>query len=201
VKFPFLRSYLTIAGTQWRAVHTLKRAFRLFSLVLWILASHTPCHCSTTLQGQNMNRKNPRKRMVTTLAGFLSVWALQSHATDLTVHLHGLQTSDGNVMVALYNSEASFMKEATQSSMVSANTSDQSSSVTLVFKNLAKGQYALTAFHDVNANGKLDSNAFRIPTEPVGFSNGATPRFGPPKFTEASFEFDGQAAAINIDLK
>lgn len=40
----------------------------------------------------------------------------------------------------------------------------------LVFGDLPHGAYAVVLFHDVNGNGDLDHNFFRLPAEPLGFS-------------------------------
>lgn len=55
------------------------------------------------------------------------------------------------------------------------------------FTGLAEGTYAVKAFHDVNDNGKLDTNWMGIPKEPYGFSNDAMGSFGPPSFQQAGF--------------
>jgi uncharacterized protein (DUF2141 family) len=149
----------------------------------------------------NNEKFKPLKSLPTALAGLISALAMNTHAGELTIHLHGIQVNSGNVMVALYNSSASFMKGATRSLMVPVDTNAQSSSVTIMLKNLEPGRYAISAFHDVNSNGKLDSNAFRIPSEPVGFSNRAAPRFGPPTFEEAAFDFGHEPSIMTIDLK
>ena len=73
--------------------------------------------------------------------------------------------------------------------------------MTLVFKDLPPGRYAIAGFHDRNGNAELDSNAMRIPTEPVGFSNGAQARFGPPGFSDAALTVGEQDLKIDIHLK
>lgn len=64
-----------------------------------------------------------------------------------------------------------------------------------------EGTYAIKIFHDVNGNGKLDTNFLGIPTEPYGFSNNAMGAFGPPSFEEASFRVSGNGASLSIRLK
>lgn len=57
--------------------------------------------------------------------------------------------------------------------------------VRVVFTGLAPGEYAIKAFHDVNANGELDTNWMGIPREPYAFGNDAMGTFGPPAFDQA----------------
>jgi uncharacterized protein (DUF2141 family) len=71
--------------------------------------------------------------------------------------------------------------------------------VALHVEGLPAGRYAITVVHDVNANGKLDSNMMGMPTEPFGFSNNPVIRFGPPDFEDAVVTI-AQDAKIEIHL-
>lgn len=57
----------------------------------------------------------------------------------------------------------------------------KSESLTFEFK-LSGGSYAISVFHDLNDNGKLDRRFYGAPKEPAAFSNDYTP-FGPPRFS------------------
>ena len=63
------------------------------------------------------------------------------------------------------------------------------------------GTYALQVFQDDNGNHTLDTNWIGIPTEPVGFSNGAQARFGPPRFNDAALSLGEQDLKIDVHLK
>jgi uncharacterized protein (DUF2141 family) len=127
--------------------------------------------------------------------------ANHTHAADLHVTVHGGHVDKGNVMLALYDEAHPWLKTARNAQMISAISRDKGSHVTLVFKDLPPGRYALSGYQDLNGNGELDSNAMRIPTEPVGFSNGAQGRFGPPGFNDAAITLGEQDLNIDIHLK
>ena len=55
---------------------------------------------------------------------------------------------------------------------------------------------AVSAFHDANANTRLDKNSFGIPTERYGFSKNPKRGFGPPKFIETALELDLSDSSI-----
>ena len=75
------------------------------------------------------------------------------------------------------------------------------STMTGRFQNLPPGQYALVAYQDKNANGRLDKNFIGIPNEPLGFSNNYWPQ-GPPTFSRAAIRIDGdETNACNVELK
>jgi uncharacterized protein (DUF2141 family) len=123
---------------------------------------------------------------------------LAASAGDLTVTVDHVRSDRGAILAALYDSEASFMKQplARATFKVQAATGE----VQYVFHDLAAGKYALTAFHDENANGQLDKNLIGIPKEGYGFSN-SKGAVRPPAFSQAAFEFDGTTQSIIITLR
>ena len=76
----------------------------------------------------------------------------------------------------------------------------QAGSVKASFANLAEGEYAVSVIHDLNRNGKLDSNLIGIPVEPFGFSNDAKGTFGPPAFDQAKFKLGVAHKTITVRL-
>jgi uncharacterized protein (DUF2141 family) len=64
------------------------------------------------------------------------------------------------------------------------------------FDPLPAGVYAVACFHDENANGKLDTGLFGIPTEGTVVSNHAKGVLGPPSFDAAKFSFAG----VDVEL-
>ncbi len=62
-----------------------------------------------------------------------------------------------------------------------------SKNMNIIISGLKPGIYAAQIFHDLNENGKLDTNALGIPKEPYGFSNNKKGIFGKPKFKKVSF--------------
>ena len=48
-----------------------------------------------------------------------------------------------------------------------------SQNMTVVFKNIPYGEYAVGIFHDLNKNGRLDTNFFGFPKEDMAVSNNA----------------------------
>lgn len=71
----------------------------------------------------------------------------------------------------------------------------------VTIRGLPPGRYAAQAFHDKNANGKVDRMLFGIPVEGVGFSNDAPIRFSPPKFADAVFNVRGGVQTIALKLR
>jgi len=117
-------------------------------------------------------------------------------AFSITVAIGNLQSNNGKVMIALYNSEETYMKTRYKDAI--AEIKDLKSSA--VFAGIPAGTYAISIFHDENDNNELDSNRMRIPTEPYGFSNNARGLMGPASYDDASFKVQ-ENVEIRIDVK
>lgn len=94
----------------------------------------------------------------------------------------------GAVMIALYDSEDAY--EGGAPSRV-ARIDIEKGERSTVFEGLASGSYGIKAFHDVNNNGKMDTNPFGMPVEPYAFSNNAVGNMGPAKWDRAHFTIEG----------
>jgi|JI6StandDraft_1071083.scaffolds.fasta_scaffold00225_6 uncharacterized protein (DUF2141 family) len=116
------------------------------------------------------------------------------HKVELTIR--GIENVQGSVLVAVYNSEETFMKKRLASKKVKVSDNE----VALTFEDVGPGDYAITTFHDENDNNKLDTNFLGIPNEPYGFSNDARGSFGPPSFEKAKVKVDGNKKLV-INLK
>lgn len=107
--------------------------------------------------------------------------------TEVTVVVAGLRNAHGVVRGCMTSEVAQFPSCKDPASSYHA-VGDAAGSVTLSFKGVKPGRYAIALLHDENGNGKADRAAMMIPKEGFGFSRDAKVRFGPPKFNAASFE-------------
>ena len=120
----------------------------------------------------------------------------QSKTLTLTIEVNGLSNSKGNVHVGLYRKQDDFpdIKGTFK------NKIQLASEKKLVFENLPQGNYAVAVFHDLNKNGKMDTNLFGVPTEKYGFSNNARSTFSAPDFEDAAFNLS-ENRKISITIK
>ena len=121
--------------------------------------------------------------------------------TTLTVAVTGLRSTKGSVVYSLFAGPEGFPdkgEKATASGQC-AITDDKTAHFTI--PKLAPGSYAVTLFHDENANGKLDSKAFGIPKEGFGFSRDPKIRVGPPRFKDTVFAITGAGSERVITIK
>ena len=103
----------------------------------------------------------------------------------LLVKVQGFHSDKGSLMIALYNSSKTYMKEP--QALCKKRVKIQNKQAMVAFKGLTYGDYAFVLFHDANSNLKLDKNLIGIPKEAYGFSNNARGTFGPPSFHSAKF--------------
>jgi uncharacterized protein (DUF2141 family) len=126
-------------------------------------------------------------------SGILTTNAQEEYA-DLTINISGLNSNKGTLLVGLYNEKESFLKKQFKGDVVKIK--DKKSIV--IFKDLPKGEYAVSFVHDENDNKKMDTNMFKIPKEDYGCSNNARGFMGPPKYDDAKFQL---TANKTIEIK
>ena len=118
----------------------------------------------------------------------------------IRVEVLGLHSNDGNVDCALFGSPSGFPDDSSQANSTQI-VKIENAQAECSFSGIAPGDYAVSVFHDENANGKLDRNFVGIPKEGVGASNGATGHFGPPKFEDARFSYPGGLKTLTIHIQ
>jgi uncharacterized protein (DUF2141 family) len=115
----------------------------------------------------------------------------------LTVAYSGIETQEGAIMVALFDSEAAFNGGApVRVTMIPANAASVSAS----FEGLAPGRYAIKSFHDIDGDNRMSTNPMGMPIEPFAFSNNARGNMGPPNWADSVFEISG-ATTQNISFR
>lgn len=129
-----------------------------------------------------MHTPHPLLRRMALAAALMGACAC-AQALDLTVEIKGAANTEGHVSAALFGAAEGWLKQPLVGQRQPAGDS-----VRLVFRNLQPGRYAVSALHDENMNGKLDSNPIGMPIERYGFSRNARGQFGPPSFADAAFE-------------
>lgn len=116
----------------------------------------------------------------------LALLAAPSFAGDLIVEVTGIRSAEGRIYAALHQRlpDVKFPDQA--GALYAFNLVAREGSIQVVFKDLPPGDYALTAYHDENNSGEIDSNALGIPTEGYAFGNDAVGFMGPPKFEDTA---------------
>jgi uncharacterized protein (DUF2141 family) len=116
----------------------------------------------------------------------------------IIIEITGIETEGGIMMVGLFKDTDKFLKIPSYNK--DPKITDESN-ITVKLENIPYGTYAVSIYHDLNENGELDSKFMGIPKEPVGFSNNYFPKFGPPKFKNASFDLNQKELKIAVNLR
>lgn len=103
----------------------------------------------------------------------------------LVIVVDGMKNENGLVQIALYNSKDDF--EDQSNAYKTASVSFLGNSATWEIEVLPAGEYGIAVYHDENNNSKLDQNILGIPKEGFAFSNNAMGSFGPPSWSDISF--------------
>jgi len=117
-------------------------------------------------------------------------------AASIEVLVSPVADNDGTVNVAVCDKER-FLKQCAYSAAVPA----QAGTMKVVIDGVPAGSWAVLAYHDANANSKLDRSPIGMPTEKYGFSRNARNMFGPPAFEKAAIEVGDAPAVAPITLR
>ena len=123
----------------------------------------------------------------------------QEKTGQLILQYENLKSSDGNVVVKLYNSHSPKYPD-TKSAIAIKTVKIVNKQAKVIFDDLPYGKYAFTTFHDENSNGIMDTNMIHFPTEGYAFSNNVKIMFGPPSFEKASIDLQQAEKIINVKL-
>ena len=106
------------------------------------------------------------------------------------------RNAQGVVRCGLFT-EKGWLKAPLQASVASI----RGGAALCVFRGVPKGVYGISAFHDENGNGKLDTNFIGLPTEDYCASRDARGTFGPPSFSDAKFSYTGGSKRLSARMK
>ena len=126
---------------------------------------------------------------------FFSVTALCAQSYRLTLDVVGMKEKKGNLLISVYSSAEDYLKKP-----IKTLTTPVDALTKRVVIELETGTYAVVIYQDLNSNGKVDRNFFRLPTEPCGFSRAARPKMGPPRYKPASFTLN-EDTEMRIKIK
>ncbi|MEM9887061.1 MAG: DUF2141 domain-containing protein [Bacteroidota bacterium] len=118
----------------------------------------------------------------------LQTHQVSSNQYSITVEVTNLSSQKGAIRLALCENPEDWL--SVDAAVTKEFRLEGKENCVLTFKNIPKGTYAISLYHDENDNGAMDLGPMRIPEEAYGFSNNPAIVFGPPSFEEASFLLD-----------
>ena len=120
---------------------------------------------------------------------------------DITVVITDLRTTDGEILISLYDKAEGFPKDRDAIVRTAAVEPDVSGQVTTIFEDLPHGDYAIAVLHDEDGSQGMTFGTFHLPKEGYCFSNNVKVRFKPPKFKKTKFTLDGDGVTQTLRMK
>lgn len=118
----------------------------------------------------------------------------------VAVELTDIRSKEGKILISLYNDPESFPdNEKMMEQKILADIPGET--MTVRFKKLSPGSYAIAAMHDENGDEKMNFNLLGMPKEGYCFSNNVRPKWRKPHWKEAKFEVSRRDTLLRIEMK
>ncbi|AUC84663.1 hypothetical protein CW731_04850 [Polaribacter sp. ALD11] len=115
---------------------------------------------------------------------------------QLTINISNIEKVAGKIVIGVFSTKKSFLKEGKSFKEYIIDVNDNS--VSFVIKDLSKGDYAISLYHDANSDNVCNRNFFGIPKEGYGFSKNFKPKLSAPKYKDCKFLLENN---IILDIK
>jgi len=123
------------------------------------------------------------KTVMITISMFLfSLVSIAQNSVEVT--MTGFESNAGKAIFGLYSSEENWLEKTFKT----LESEIKEGKAHVVFIDLPAGEFAISAFHDEDNDGKIDMFLGFYPAEDYATSNNAPAKFGPPKWKDAKFE-------------
>ena len=118
--------------------------------------------------------------------------------TGLDVTFDGVRSARGILRICLNRNPAHYPDCGADPQARKLNVPANRGSVR--FDGLPQGSYAITAMHDENGDGSLNT-FLGVPREGFAFSNNPTVTFGPPSYSRVRFTLGSARGAMRLRFK
>jgi uncharacterized protein (DUF2141 family) len=125
-----------------------------------------------------------------------SAVAEESLATNV-IEFETQNRNDAGVVRCGLFKEGGWLKDAVRPAIVKINKT----TALCVFKEIPAGVYGISAFHDEDNNGKLNTNLVGYPLEEYCSSNNARNMFSAPSWKDAKFRYKGGTVRLRGVMK
>jgi uncharacterized protein (DUF2141 family) len=114
-------------------------------------------------------------------------------ARCVQLEVQNVRAEQGMLMIAAYGDAASFNKAPLVATQMRAGAATMS----FALCGVSGSSLALTLYQDLNGNGKLDANAFGVPSEPWGAS-GKSAAMTAPSWDSSAVALDGSTVVVKL---
>ena len=121
-------------------------------------------------------------------------FSFNTEKVDLRITVTNINTLKGSIELGIYNDAKSFLVKDKEYRTYSKSVTNDT--IIFVLKDLVKGDYAISIYHDINSDKECNSNFIRMPIEPYGFSKNYKPRFSKPSFNDCKIEVNSNMSIM-----
>ena len=119
----------------------------------------------------------------------------------LNLTVTNLSSDKGNLVIQIFDKKKDWLEDDKIKKTMRVDLSDKVKDAKIDTEiSLPVGEYAIFLYHDLDNNKELKTNWIGIPREPVGTSNNAKGRMGPPKYKDAAFKLESKNLNMTIKL-
>jgi uncharacterized protein (DUF2141 family) len=127
-----------------------------------------------------------------------SVASATGWGAELVVVVDGVRNGKGDIVLSVYASPEQWPDG---DSVADLKEEAKQGAVTFRIHDLPPGTYGVTAFHDENHDGKLNTNFFGFPLEGFAFSNDAHPVLSSPSFRAVAIHLGASDETITMHMQ
>ncbi|MBQ0768804.1 MAG: DUF2141 domain-containing protein [Bizionia sp.] len=124
----------------------------------------------------------------------LICFSMQAQSPELSLTISNIESLNGTIEIGVFNTSDNYLKEGAAFKNYSVDVTKETE--TIVIKDLPKGEYAISMYHDDNSDGKCNKNFIGIPKEAFGFSNNVIPKFSAPSYEDCKFVLNESTSMV-----
>jgi len=133
-----------------------------------------------------------------TVIGFLALPRIAGAQNTIVIDVTKIQSQKGAIYIQVHNASQNFPKgKPSFQTMLKCNGKDR---ISASFIGVENGLYAISAFQDINGNGKFDKNFIGIPKEPYALSNNFHPKMSAPSFEDCKVTVNAAKTSFELQL-
>jgi len=121
-----------------------------------------------------------------------------SQTGKVVIQVSGVEAKKGGELAVGFFNKNNFLKAGRQSLGVTKEINGET--MEIIFDRVPVGEYGIAIFQDIDRNKDLNTNFIGFPTEPMGFSNNARIRFGPPSFDDVKITVE-ENRTLNLIIR
>ena len=126
---------------------------------------------------------------------------LGNDTSHLVVLIHGLEEDEGQISMTCRTNGPGWPSGEGGEYVRVVPVAGHDGTIRISIDDVPFGVYAISLFHDVNADNDMNRNAVGLPLEPWGMSNNAMGLMSAPTFEQASFLINSPETLIELDLR